>query len=301
MINTQEEYESALNFIDKELKLYDFELPEKMNSYVYNLYLQDIEYYLDLLYEKYRAIEDLCDYLENYADVKISKAIQDISDSKNKLEASLDKYNDRKYKVYAPEWNTTDKMPVYDRDGSVLNMANIDYKKTISPARTYGNNIFLPCATKTSDIQTYTDNLLTLVNDGYYITNYKLEHPTTIKEKIDFNIEPKYFKYIDFMPINCEITIEDKDKAEITLTANSMKKVKEDFNQDRYNKSALDRLNNTNCDFNSTMTLKDNYTTITEECNYPLKNDYINNAIKYQNNSAEAENESRLASERVAE
>ena len=70
MIRTQEEYNNACNFIDSDIELYDFILSEKMNSYEYNFYLQDTEYFLDFLYEKIRTLEELCDYLDNYVETK---------------------------------------------------------------------------------------------------------------------------------------------------------------------------------------------------------------------------------------
>ena len=42
MIKTQEEYINACDFIDSDMELYDFQISEKMNSYEYNLYLQDL-------------------------------------------------------------------------------------------------------------------------------------------------------------------------------------------------------------------------------------------------------------------
>ena len=56
MIKTLAEYKSALDYINTDLEMYDFELSDKMTSYEYNLYLQDIQYYLNMLYEKYRVL-----------------------------------------------------------------------------------------------------------------------------------------------------------------------------------------------------------------------------------------------------
>ena len=41
MIKTLAEYKSALDYINTDLEMYDFELSDKMTSYEYNLYLQE--------------------------------------------------------------------------------------------------------------------------------------------------------------------------------------------------------------------------------------------------------------------
>ena len=80
MIKTLAEYKSALDYINTDLEMYDFELSDKMTSYEYNLYLQDIQYYLNMLYEKYRVLEDLSNYLEEYSETKIDNMLKNIKE-----------------------------------------------------------------------------------------------------------------------------------------------------------------------------------------------------------------------------
>ena len=89
MIRTQDQYESACNFIDSDIELYDFMLSERMSSYEYNLYLQDTEYFLNFLYEKIRTLEELCDFLEVSIENKIRNATEEIDKKLSMLENSL--------------------------------------------------------------------------------------------------------------------------------------------------------------------------------------------------------------------
>ena len=74
MIRTATQYKEAKEFIDTNPEFYDYTLSEKMNSYEYNLYLQDTQYYFNVLYEKLRELEDIIEYLERYSKKKISAA-----------------------------------------------------------------------------------------------------------------------------------------------------------------------------------------------------------------------------------
>lgn len=297
MIKTQEEYKSALDLINQDIETYDFELPEKMNSYVYNLYLQDIEYYLDLLYEKYRQIEDLCDYLKSYADTKIDNVINDIAVKEKILENSIDKFTDIRYKAYDIEWEENSK--IYDRDGSELEIANVNYNNCVGPKRYYNGQININSIEKSgSNYQTYSDNILTCLIDGYYMTSYSLDKPSTIEETLKFNSDDDIFKYIELKPFNCEIEIKDsQDRKEITVRSASMSKTYENFSLNNYNKNSLNSLDNISCYYNQSSNVIDNDKNIATALNIKTKEQYIDTVKAFQENTDTIENTARLNKE----
>lgn len=262
MIKTQAEYESALEYINTDLNMYDFELSEKMTSYEYNLYLQDIQYYLDVLYEKIRILEDLTNYLETYSEQKMNKLIQEIKEKEAKLTTNLDKYLSKKSMTYSIQWNIGNLDTIKDRDGSQLKKAVMDHNKALTLDGYELGEITLNNIVKETTIPSYSDNILTCLEDGTYLTSYNLDTPQKIEELLYIDAD-NIDKIEDMVlePIGCTIEFiglsEDNSKAIYKLTCDNMTIALENFNYDYYTGSQLENIGkdvdwnyNVACDIN---------------------------------------------------
>ncbi len=205
MIKTQDEYINACNFIDSDMELYDFQLSEKMSSYEYNLYLQDTEYFLNLLYEKIRTIEDLCDYLEQYAQTKINNTKQKISINNELLNEALTVYTNDKATVIVPEWNRDLSTCLMDRDGSILPVAEFTGTELLSSSRK--TNQIQQVIIKKNNITDAYSNITSISQDSYFV-GYQHTAYTPIEE-IVYIILPADAEYnhVDIEPVNCTLTI----------------------------------------------------------------------------------------------
>ena len=209
MIKTQDEYINACDFIDSDMELYDFKITKKMSSYEYNLYLQDTEYFLNLLYEKIRVLEDLCDYLEQYAETKISNTKQKININAGLLNKALTIYEDDKTTVVAPEWNRDLSTHLMDRDGSVLPVAESTGTELLSAS--CKTNLIQQVTIKKNNITDAYSNIVSTTQDSYFVS---YQHTAYIPvEEIVHVILPADAEYnhVDIEPVNCTLTLTKQD------------------------------------------------------------------------------------------
>lgn len=250
VIRTQAEYESALEHINTDLEMYDFELSDKMTSYEYNLYLQDIQYYLNVLYEKYRILEDLNNYLEDYSEKKIDGLLNNIKENEAKLTTSLDKYLSSKSRTYDVKWNISNMNTIKDRDGKNLKNALLNSNNCLTFNGHKAGELKINSIVKEENISTESDNLLTCLEDGVYLTSYNVDVPQTIKETLYIDIDNiEAIDNLSLTPINCTIEykgLSDSQKAVYEITCNSLSKVNENFEYEPYVQGNLEEIGNKN-------------------------------------------------------
>lgn len=248
VIRTQAEYESALEHINTDLEMYDFELSDKMTSYEYNLYLQDIQYYLNVLYEKYRVLEDLNNYLEDYSEKKINGLLDNIKENEAKLATSLDKYLSSKSRTYDVKWNISNLDTVKDRDGKELKKALLNSDNYLTFNGHKAGELKINSIVKEENISTESDNLLTCLEDGVYLTSYNVDVPQTIKETLYVDVDNiEAIDNLSLKPINCTIEykgLSDSQKAIYEITCNSLSKVNENFEYEPYVQGNLEEIGN---------------------------------------------------------
>ena len=244
MIRTAEQYEEAKEFIDTSPEFYDYTLSEKMNSYEYNLYLQDTQYYFNVLYEKLRELEDMIEYLEWYSKKKISAAKSII----NKKEADISNLtvtnSKPQYAVIRIEPDNSSSI-IMDRDGSILNKALITNSGTITSSFIEVDRRKILGAAKKSNQLCNSDNINSFVNDGYYLSSYSLDDPELIEEVLEIELDNNQFNRVDYEPINCKIEYLGKNnsnKIELKLTTDIMRKSIKAFNSKPYNGSNLETI-----------------------------------------------------------
>ena len=238
MIRTKEQYESAKKFLESSPEFYDYTLSEKMNSHEYNLYLQDTQYFFNVLYEKLRVLEDMAEYIDWYSEKKVSAAKNAIydkecADSDNPL-----------YK--RPAFSSDNQKPVYDRDGSIIALANIEPDGTISSNFTVLKTNNITAITKTSNADCYKDNITSFKEDGMYISEYRLDYPLAVEEILEVEIEsPSDFNRVQYTLINSKLEylgVLENNKVKLKLIGECMEKSKEAFNHDFFKGSNLDNI-----------------------------------------------------------
>lgn len=259
MIRTQEEYTNACAFIDSDMELYDFQLSEKMSSYEYNLYLQDTEYFLNFLYEKIRTLEELCDYLEQYADTRIRNAKKELEADYGLLSKSIDIYMDNKTTSIAPSWNDNISKNLRDRDGSVLPVAEVKYGQIGPHSRR--NNIVKPqLMIKRGSDEAYQDNLMDAIRDGQYLTAYQHAYYIPVEDRIEIMLpEGAEFNSVEMEPIHCKISVEQNETGLIvTMYPEGYDKELRNFDFAPYTGSTLDLLTDQKAQYDQSQTITDN-------------------------------------------
>lgn len=274
-----------------------------MTSYEYNLYLQDTEYYLDILYEKIRVIEDLLDYLDNYNIQKTDKLIAYIKEKENKLQDSIDKFVSNKSQAYEVTWDTGDLDIIQDRDGSEIKRAEI--YSGIENYLGFGNvkksKLKLTSIVKESSETSYSDNIVTCLNDGFYLSSYNLDKPTNIEEKIYIEVNDKEnARFLNLRPINC--SIEDKGTDELgrktyILKSNAMSKVDENFIYKNYIGSQLEATRvDSNFSYNVAKDINQNQNEQISLDNQKNNKDYYDKVLNYQTIASTQEKEGSVLS-----
>ena len=277
MIRTKEQYESAKKFIESSPEFYDYTLSEKMNSHEYNLYLQDTQYYFNVLYEKLRVLEDMAEYIDWYSEKKVAapkKAIYDkeCADSDNPL-----------YK--RPAFSSDNQKPVYDRDGSIIALANIEPDGIISSNFTVLKTNNITAITKTSNADCYKDNITSFKEDGMYISEYRLDYPMVVEEILEVELEsPSDFNRVQYTPINSKLEylgVLENNKVKLKLMAECMEKNREAFNHEAFKGSSLDKIEESTCGLGRG-TLSSNAKALENRLSEIDKTKYLEMVIAYQ-------------------
>ena len=299
MIRTQEEYTEALNFIDKDMELYDYDLSQKMTSYEYNLYLQDTEYYLDFLYEKTRVLEDIIEYLEYYSKLKIKQLKTEVENNEYVLNSAIDKYTNKDYITYKLSWDNSISQKILDRDGSEIPLANLK-NNIISAGTDKSNYAVIKSVIRNSNLNSYSNNVNEYLNSNMYLSVYNLDSPKTIEEELIIEVmDGTNINSAEWESINCNVEflrkIED-NKFGFKLTANTNNKTRENFNYNNFSGSNLNKLSQENYSYNSTIDINNNQNNIADKKNKQYNYQYISNVLKQQ----KIKNDNKAKSNKIA-
>lgn len=301
MIRTKEEYKEALSFIEKDLDLYDYDLSDKMSSLEYNVYLQDTQYYLNMLYEKMRSVEDMIEFLDYYTREKYRK-LSEICDKAEQFISTMKDYNesDKRYdSAVSVEWDNDDLLAVYDRDGQPLKHGNIINDGPILPAYRVVESFSPESVTRTLSAEEmpllpYSDNLDKAIESGMYKVAYETTNSelTSINDIIQFNfketdiekINSINYNLFDSRNIQVKISyISEKKAISMKLKLVNFVDTEESINIDSYTNSFLNKVNLENdTGFNTEKTVSKNIDRIRKL--YESKNDkeYIQAIQEYQ-------------------
>ena len=285
MIRTASEYESAKEYINRDMEFYDYALSEKMTSQEYNLYFQDTEYYFDVLYEKLREIEDIIDYLEYYGSAKIQNMKDEIKKQENILSRMVSEYNNENYISEAVVWNQNPVSELTDRDGQTIPAAEITKDYTVTSSGIRSNHQKIKSMTKTCNTECYSDNLNRYHDKNSYISMYRLDKPMRVEEILEISIsKPDDFTLFEFETVNCDLIYlgkNEKNNICIKLVCNNMTKNFENFDYDIYKESALDSIEKLDKQ-KKTDLINDDQTNFANNINRFNSQEYINKVKKYQ-------------------
>lgn len=290
MIRTQEQYKEAKEFIDTSPEFYDYTLSEKMNSYEYNLYLQDTQYYFNVLYEKLRELEDMIEYLDWYSKKKISAAKGKINRKEADISSLAVTSSKPKYTTVRIESDNSSSN-ITDRDGSVLNKALVTGSGAITSSfiETDRRKI-LGVAKRTNQLRD-SDNINSFLKDGYYISSYSLDIPESIEEILEIELDNNQFNRVDYEPINCRVEYLGKNnsnKIELKLYSDKMRKSRKAFNSKPYNGSNIDSIGKMDFAAKSS-SVSDNLTELNNGIDEYNRRKYLSAAQNYQEILAENE------------
>ena len=288
MIKTEAEYNSSLEFLNRDMELYDFDLSKKMTSEEYNLYLQDVEYYLIFLYEKTRTLEDVIDYVEWYGTKKIDALNKLFDDNLEILKSAIDKYVDSDAITIKPSWTENPLTAITDRDGTILSVLKKDSKGLmVSNAKIY--DIPVKSVTKTSNYNSYNDNIDSCLKDNYYVSCYNLDQPDTIIEELALELDgADNINYCYIEPMNCDCSLEfNNNNYTLIITAQNSNKEYENFSYDNFIASNLDSVKTLNMVYNSSLPINDNQNKLADLKDMSSKNHYMNEVLRQQKLAAE--------------
>lgn len=291
MIRTATQYKEAKDFIDTNPEFYDYTLSEKMNSYEYNLYLQDTQYYFNVLYEKLRELENIIEYLEWYSKKKISAARAKIKSKEAYLDKITALSNSSNYisKIIEPDNSSS---IITDRDGNTLKKALVTESGAITSSYLETDRRKIISASKKSNQLCNSDNIDSFSKDGHYISTYLLDKPEVIEEILELELDDvNKFNRLDFEPINCRVEYlgkNENNKIELKLSTDILFKTRKAFNSKPYNNSSLDSLEKINFAPKSSSVL-DNLTELNTKLDEINRRKYLGEAENYQNLIAENE------------
>lgn len=246
MIKTLDEFAEADKFIQKDLEMYDFDLSKQMNSYEYNLYLQDTQYYFEMLYEKIRVLEDMINYLDRYSEAKIFKVRGLLKRKESILQTAVDQYTDKNFILVSPEWISNPIKKILDRDGSKMSTASTTERKdnyisnqTVRPGYSVAGRAIILNAIRIGNSIPVSDTLKDFPSTGSYSVTYECEKPSSIQETIavTFDNSGNELNGIEYNAINCDVDISSSDeigKLLINLKSNYGRKIKIPFDYDGY-------------------------------------------------------------------
>lgn len=280
MIKTQEEYTNACDFIDSDIELYDFQLSEKMSSYEYNLYLQDTEYFLNFLYEKIRVLEELCDYLDNYASSKLKAAQDEIDKKTEELESVLMRHEAYQDQSVVPDWDAS--YIVIDRNGGSIPIAQ-EVRGEIEGTAALTNQITpVSIQSMSGDIPYKISS--DFVKNRSYLSEHKKANNTSVMESLRIFLPNSEYNYIYFRPINADIVITNQNKQYIDLDilSSTYKKAASPIFYEDYKDSCVDYIRTKGNQLDALSTQYNNMQNNASVKNEINNQNYLNRVLQFQ-------------------
>lgn len=134
MINTSEDFNSALSYVSSEMDYVNAKLSGEMNSTLFNYTFTEIENNINILYEKIRLLEDIKDYTKEFVTRAIRERRTKIIENLKVIETLTDELQskDSIITIITPNNNEA----VYDRDGTEISQLENDDGILIIPGIT---------------------------------------------------------------------------------------------------------------------------------------------------------------------
>lgn len=203
MINSIEDVNAALDYVREENENFPQDFTDKMDADSYNLACQQIEYQLNVLYEKIRLIQDIDEFARNYAELKITEKEQKLRDSLKIIEDVADLYHDDSAVALMVPMQD-DGGVIRDRDGSVLPRMQFSDGKLIMDTNVMGKAT-IAYVNNSSDSACYNSSYSNLVKGkpgaSTYIITDNLDDGVVETISVDFT-KTTPVNYLSIKPVN---------------------------------------------------------------------------------------------------
>lgn len=231
MINTSQDFESALNYVSADIDYTSAKISGDMNSAAFNRVFLDIEEKINILYEKIRLLEDIRDYTKLFVVRAIQERRTKIMENLRVIETLTDETKNKgsiTYVIVPNEGET-----VYDRDGTVISQFESTDGTLVFP----GQSLVFEYASSVINKGTVADNEVQkqdpvqgdytavepvpfnsaepfasadlLIKDGAsHFDIYCSDEPCRDKFQVQFDITFSgkiKSNYINFNPVNCKV------------------------------------------------------------------------------------------------
>ena len=225
MINTSQDFDSALDFVMTEQDTFNYAITNEMDAGRFNSIFQEMEDDINNLYEKIRVLEDIKNYTRDFVLRAIEERRKKIVDSLKIIETNVTEYQNPEYQVEKISFdNVTEE--IKDRDGSVIrglqnknNLLMMPHSK-LSSERLYhitnigqvrkvtdasGQTRFVPF----SESNPFNEEKLSTFEDReVYRSVYESEQPVPDGILVEYEIQfdgRADCNYFSMGPVNCEI------------------------------------------------------------------------------------------------
>lgn len=225
MINTSQDFDTALDFVMAEQETFNYAINNEMNARHFNSIFQEIEDDINNLYEKIRVLEDIKNYTRDFVLRAIEERRKKIVDSLKIIETNVTEYQNPEYQVEEIGFGNTVE-EIKDRDGSTIrSLQNKDNAlimphSKLSSERLYhitnvgqvhrvidanGQEKFVSFAKSDpfneSKLSTFTDKEV-------FRTVYESEYPVPDGVLIEYEVQfdgRANCNYFDMGAVNCEV------------------------------------------------------------------------------------------------
>jgi hypothetical protein len=203
LIKNIDDINAALDYIREENQNFPKDFGDKMDADSYNLACQQIEYQLNVLYEKIRLIQDVDEFARTYAELKISEKEQKLRDNLKIIEDVVDLYHDDSaIAVMVPIQD--DGSVIHDRDGSVIPKMQISDGKLVMDTNVMGKAT-IAYINNSSESTCYNSSYVNLVEGrqgtSTYLITDNLEEGVVETISIDFT-RATPVNYLSIKPVN---------------------------------------------------------------------------------------------------
>lgn len=231
MINTSQDFESALSYVSADIDYTSAKISGDMNSAAFNRVFLDIEEKINILYEKIRLLEDIRDYTKLFVVRAIQERRTKIMENLRVIETLTDETKNKgsiTYVIVPNEGET-----VYDRDGTVISQFESTDGTLVFPGQSlvfeYASSIINKGTVADNEVQKqdpvqgdYTAvepvpfnsaepfaSADLLIKDGAsHFDIYCSDEPCRDKFQVQFDITFSgkiKSNYINFNPVNCRV------------------------------------------------------------------------------------------------
>lgn len=226
LINTSQDFDSALDFVLKEQDTFNSKLDNRMNADEFNTVFRELEDDINNLYEKIRVLEDIKNYTREFVVRAIEERRKKIINSLKVIEKSVDEFQDYSYVALAVGFDNNPK-EIIDRDGSVIPSLSLKEGKLNTPSKDLDIENFLTLTNlgqiaNITDIngesrsvpfanaEPFTESKLTVMNEpGQYRTIYESSQPVEGGINVEYEItfgSRAACNFFSVNPINCKVT-----------------------------------------------------------------------------------------------